>query len=49
MAKERVIVGIDMGSHRMTAVIGVLDEDEVLEIAGVGSCPLLRACEAGQW
>jgi cell division protein FtsA len=37
MAKERVIVGLDMGSHRMTAVIGVLDEDEVLEIAGVGA------------
>lgn len=38
MAKEDIIVGLDIGTTKVCAVIGEIDEDRV-EIIGVGISP----------
>jgi len=35
--KEQVLVGLDIGSHQITAVVGLVDEEGGLSIAGVGT------------
>jgi len=37
--QERVIVGIDVGTTKICALVGELDRDGKLNIVGVGTCP----------
>lgn len=39
MARERIIVGIDVGTTKVCTLIGELNEDDQLEIIGVGISP----------
>ena len=39
MAKERVIVGVDVGTTKICALIGEVDQDNRLNIVGVGMAP----------
>ncbi|HWE63756.1 MAG TPA: cell division protein FtsA [Chloroflexota bacterium] len=39
MAKERVIVGVDVGTTKICALIGEVDQDNRLNIVGVGIAP----------
>src|SRR5665213_3917670 len=39
MAKERVIVGVDVGTTKICALIGEVDQDNRLNIVGVGVAP----------
>jgi cell division protein FtsA len=39
MAKERVIVGVDVGTTKICALIGEVDQDNRLNIVGVGTAP----------
>ena len=39
MAKDRVIVGIDIGSSKICTIISTIDEDQVPHIIGVSSMP----------
>jgi len=39
MAKERVIVGIDVGTTKICALIGEVSQDNRLTIVGVGMAP----------
>ncbi|TMC63458.1 MAG: cell division protein FtsA, partial [Chloroflexota bacterium] len=37
--QERVIVGIDVGTTKICALVGELDRDGKMNIVGVGTCP----------
>lgn len=39
MAKSRIIAGIDVGSSKITTVIGSIDEEEKIKIIGASSVP----------
>lgn len=39
MAKERVIVGVDVGTTKICALIGEVDHDNRLNVVGVGTVP----------
>ena len=39
MVQERVIVGIDVGTTKICALVGELDRDGKMNIVGVGTCP----------
>src|SRR5437764_13689372 len=39
IVQERVIVGIDVGTTKICALVGELDRDGKLNIVGVGTCP----------
>ena len=39
MAAERVIVGVDVGTTKICALIGELDEDNRLNVVGIGVTP----------
>ena len=39
MAKENVIVGLDIGTSKVAAIIGEVGEDDQIEIIGVGLAP----------
>ena len=39
MAEEDVIVGLDIGTTKVCAIIGEYNENGILEITGVGTTP----------
>ncbi len=47
MAKDRVIVGIDIGSSKICTIISTIDEDQIPHIIGVSSTPS-RGIRKGQ-
>ncbi len=39
MARSELIVGLDIGTTKICAVVGELNDDGVIEIVGIGTCP----------
>lgn len=39
MVKENLVVGLDIGTTKVCAIIGEMKGDDQVEISGVGSCP----------
>ncbi len=39
MSKSELIVGLDIGTTKICAVVGELAEDGVIDIVGIGTCP----------
>ncbi len=39
MSKSELIVGLDIGTTKICAVVGELSDDGIIEIIGIGTCP----------
>ncbi len=39
MSKSELIVGLDIGTTKICAVVGELSDDGIIEIVGIGTCP----------
>ncbi len=39
MSKSELIVGLDIGTTKICAVVGELGDDGIIEIVGIGTCP----------
>jgi cell division protein FtsA len=47
--KERYVVGLDVGTSKVAAIVGEMMDDRTLEIIGLGAAPIRRASGAARW